>query len=80
VNQVHLKAVSKVDAKGKSSQKWMLAQGAKNGGGVKDKCYKRDQKRMLEPEVDAQARSGCSSQKWMLELEMDARARIGCPM
>ncbi len=32
----------------------------------------------LESEVDARARSGCSSQKWMLELEVDARARIGC--
>ena len=33
---------------------------------------------MLKPEVDAQARSGCSSQKWMLEPEVDARARSGC--
>jgi len=29
----------------------------------------------LEPEMDARARSGCSSQKWMLVPGVDARAR-----
>ena len=39
MNQVHSEAVSRVDAK--------------NGGGAKDGCCRRDQKWMLEPEVDA---------------------------
>jgi len=58
VNQVHPEAVSRVDAKGRGSQKWMLAEGAKNGGGAKDGCCRRDQKWMLEPEVDALCEQG----------------------
>jgi len=42
VNQVHLKAMSRVDAKGRGSQKWMLAKEAKNEGEAKDGCYRRN--------------------------------------
>jgi len=47
---------------------------------MKGRTRNRDQKRLLEPEedADARARSGCSCQKWMLVPEVDARARIGC--
>lgn len=50
----------------------MLTQRVKNEGEAKDECCRRNQKWMLEPEVNAQARSECSSQKWMLESELNA--------
>jgi len=44
---------------------------------MKGRTRNRDQKRLLEPEVEARARSGCSCQKWMLVPGLDAMREQG---
>jgi len=46
---------------------------------MKERTRNRDQKRLLEPEedADARARSGCSCQKWMLVPGLDAMREQG---
>ena len=49
-----------VDA-GRGCQEWMRCQIWRLGGGVKDGCSRRDQKWMLEPELDALREEGLNN-------------------